>query len=164
MGGGASGRAMLLELERVSRSFGGVHAVDRCSFAVRQGDIHGLIGPNGAGKTTLLNLVSGLIQPTGGSIVLAGRRIDRLPPHRIAALGVARTYQSIRLFPDLSAISNVIAGEHLRRRDTVLESLLFLPSARREQEAARERARALLARAGLLERAEERAANLSYIR
>jgi len=153
---------MLLELERVSRSFGGVHAVDRCSFAVRQGDIHGLIGPNGAGKTTLLNLVSGLIQPTGGSIVLAGRRIDRLPPHRIAALGVARTYQSIRLFPDLSAISNVIAGEHLRRRDTVLESLLFLPSARREQEAARERARALLARVGLLERAEERAANLSY--
>ena len=153
---------MLLELERVSRSFGGVHAVDRCSFAVQQGDIHGLIGPNGAGKTTLLNLVSGLIQPTGGSIVLAGRRIDRLPPHRIAALGVARTYQNIRLFPDLSAISNVIAGEHLRRRDTVLESLLLLPSARREQETARERARALLARVGLLERAEERAANLSY--
>src|SRR4030042_1360706 len=84
MGGGASGRAMLLELERVSRSFGGVHAVDRCSLAVRQGDIHGLIGPNGAGKTTLLNLVSGLIQPTGGSIVLAGRGIDRLPPPRTA--------------------------------------------------------------------------------
>jgi ABC-type branched-subunit amino acid transport system ATPase component len=153
---------MLLRLERVSRSFGGVQAVDGASFAVRQGDIHGLIGPNGAGKTTLLNMVSGLIPLTSGSIFLADRKIDRLPPHRIAALGVARTYQNIRLFPELSALSNVIVGEHLRRKDTFLESLLFMPSARHEHEVARERARALLARVGLLERAEERAANLSY--
>ncbi len=153
---------MLLELRRVSRSFGGVQALDGCSFAVRRGEVHGLIGPNGAGKTTLLNLVSGLVQPTGGSILLGDRRIDRLPPHRIAALGVARTYQNIRLFPELSALGNVVAGEHLRRRDTVLESLLLLPSARREQEGARERARALLGRVGLLDRAGERAGNLSY--
>jgi ABC-type branched-subunit amino acid transport system ATPase component len=153
---------MPLRLERVSRSFGGVKALQGCSFAVRRGEVHGLIGPNGAGKTTLLNLVSGLVQPTGGSIFLGDRRIDRLPPHRIAALGIARTYQNIRLFPDLSALSNVVVGEHLRRKDTVLASLLFMPSARREHEAARERARALLARVGLLERAEERAANLSY--
>src|SRR3990172_5176969 len=108
--------AILLELDRVSRAFGGVRAVDGASFAVRKGDIHGLIGPNGAGKTTLLNLISGLLRPTGGSIHLGGARIDRLPAHRIAALGVARTYQNIRLFPDLSAIANVIVGEHLRRK------------------------------------------------
>ena len=153
---------MLLELKAVSRAFGGVQALDACSFGVRRGEVHGLIGPNGAGKTTLLNLVSGLIQPTGGSILLGGRRIDRLPPHRIAARGVARTYQNSRLFPELSALGNVIVGEHLRRRDTVLEALLLLPSSRREHEEAEERARALLARVGLLDRAGERAANLSY--
>ncbi|OFX24507.1 MAG: hypothetical protein A2V77_06490 [Anaeromyxobacter sp. RBG_16_69_14] len=154
--------AILLELDRVSRAFGGVRAVDGASFAVRKGDIHGLIGPNGAGKTTLLNLISGLIRPTGGSILLGEARIDRLPPHRIAALGVARTYQNIRLFPELSALANVIVGEHLRRKGTTLQSMLFMPSARREHEAARERARALLARVGLLDRAEERASILSY--
>ncbi len=153
---------MLLELERVSRSFGGVRAVDGCSFGVRAGEVHGLIGPNGAGKTTLLNLVSGLIAPTDGRILLRGRRVDRLPPHRVAALGVARTYQNIRLFPELSALGNVVAGQHLRRRDTALESLLLLPSARRERDAARERAGALLARVGLLDRAQERSVNLSY--
>ena len=153
---------MLLELEGVSRSFGGVKAVDGCTFAVREGEVHGLIGPNGAGKTTLLNLVSGLTAPTDGRILLRGRRIDRLPPHRIAALGVARTYQNIRLFPELSALGNVVVGQHLRRRDTALASLLLLPSARREQDEARERAGALLARVGLLDRGGERAANLSY--
>ncbi len=153
---------MLLSLEGVVRAFGGVHAVDGVAFQVGPGEVHGLIGPNGAGKTTLLNLVSGLLRPTSGSIEVAGRRIDRLPPNRIAALGVTRTFQNIRLFPGLSAADNVIVGEHLRRPSRLWQRMAFLPAAAEEERAARERAVALLRRVGLEERAAERAANLSY--
>ena len=153
---------MLLRLEDVRRTFGGVRAVDGVRFEVGAGEVHGLIGPNGAGKTTLLNLVSGLIRADGGAISLDGRRIDGLAPHRIAALGITRTYQNIRLFPALTAADNVIVGEHLRRRDPLWKRMLFLPSVRSEERAAREKALHLLARVGLPERAGERAANLSY--
>src|SRR5207237_7962529 len=110
------GCRMTLALAGVARAVGGVRAVDDATFSVGDGEVHGLIGPNGAGKTTLLNLVSGLLQPTAGTIELDGRRIDRLPPHRIAALGVARTYQNIRLFAGLSASDNVVVGQHLKRK------------------------------------------------
>jgi ABC-type branched-subunit amino acid transport system ATPase component len=153
---------MLLRLEEVRRTFGGVRAVDGVRFEVGAGEVHGLIGPNGAGKTTLLNLVSGLIRPDGGAISLDGRRIDRLASHRIAALGITRTYQNIRLFPALTAADNVLVGEHLLRRDPLWKRMLFLPSVGSEERAARARALDLLARVGLSERAGERAANLSY--
>ena len=153
---------MLLELDEVERAFGGVRAVDEASFQVAAGEVHGLIGPNGAGKTTLLNLVSGLFRPSGGAIRLGGRRIDRLPPHRIAALGVTRTYQNIRLFGGLSAAGNVVVGEHLRREAPLWRWLLMLPSARAEQRQARDRALELLERVGLGDRADEKARNLSY--
>jgi branched-chain amino acid transport system ATP-binding protein len=151
-----------LALDCVERAFGGVRAVDGASFTLVKGEVHGLIGPNGAGKTTLLNLISGLLQPTGGKIELDGRRIDRMAPHRIAALGIARTYQNIRLFSGISAADNVVVGQHLRRRAPLWRRLLVLPSARAEENAARERARAGLARVGLEARAGERAVNLSY--
>jgi ABC-type branched-subunit amino acid transport system ATPase component len=153
---------MLLELRGVERVFGGVRAVDGASFAIAEGEVHGLIGPNGAGKTTLLNLVSGLLRPTAGTIALAGHRIDGAPPHRIAARGVTRTYQNIRLFPALSALENVLVGEHLVRRAPLWRRLVLHPAARREEADAREVARALLARVGLEGRAAERAAALSY--
>ncbi len=153
---------MSLLLGGVSRAFGGVRAVDDASFSVADGEVHGLIGPNGAGKTTLLNLVSGLLRPTGGKIELDGRRIDGLPPNRVAALGVARTYQNIRLFGGLSAADNVVVGQHLRRNAPVWRRLLLLPSARNEERAAREAAEAGLARVGMRERALTRAFNLSY--
>ncbi len=153
---------MTLALAGVSRAFGGVRAVDDATLAVADGEVHGLIGPNGAGKTTLLNLVSGLLQPTGGKIELDGRRIDRLPPDRIAALGVARTYQNIRLFAGLSAADNVVVGQHLRRRAPFWRRLLCLPSARAEERAALAAAEAGLARVGLRERAGARAFSLSY--
>ena len=153
---------MSLLLGGVSRAFGGVRAVDEASFSVADGEVHGLIGPNGAGKTTLLNLVSGLLRPTGGKIELDGRRIDGLPPNRVAALGVARTYQNIRLFGGLSAADNVVVGQHLRRNAPVWRRLLLLPSARNEERAAREAAEAGLARVGMRERALTRAFNLSY--
>jgi ABC-type branched-subunit amino acid transport system ATPase component len=153
---------MLLDLEAVQRTFGGLRAVDGVRFQVAAGEVHGLIGPNGAGKTTLLNLVSGLLRPTGGAITLDGERIDRLPSHRIAARGITRTYQNIRLFPALSARDNVLVGSHLRRRDPLWKRMLFLPEVRREEAEARERAEALLRRVGMAERARERASNLSY--
>ena len=137
---------MTLALQSVSRSFGGVRAVEDATFTVEKGEVHGLIGPNGAGKTTLVNLISGLLQPTQGEIALEGQRIDRLPAHRIAARGVARTYQNIRLFAGLSAAGNVVVGEHLRRRAPLWPRLLLLPSARREERAAAQTALEALAR------------------
>jgi ABC-type branched-subunit amino acid transport system ATPase component len=154
--------APLLEVERLERAFGGVRAVDGASFEVRKGEIHGLIGPNGAGKTTVINMVSGLLVPTGGAIRLDGRAIDALPPHRIAGLGVARTFQNIRLFADLSARDNVLVGQHLVRRPSLAARLLVLPAAREEEGSAKARALALLDRIGLSERAREKARNLSY--
>jgi len=153
---------MLLSVEGVARAFGGVRAVDGASFGVAAGKVHGLIGPNGAGKTTLLNLVSGLLRPTSGAIRVDGRRTDGLPPHRIAALGVTRTFQNIRLFAALSAADNVLVGEHLRRDAPLWKRMLFLPSAAREERAATERALHLLERVGLAGRAHEKAGNLSY--
>jgi ABC-type branched-subunit amino acid transport system ATPase component len=152
-----------LRLEAVERAFGGVRAVDGASFAVAPGEVHGLIGPNGAGKTSVLNLVSGLLAPSGGSILLEGRPIHGLASHRVAAMGVARTFQSIRLFPELSARDNVMVGMHLRRRGASLAArLLALPSSRTEERAAREEAAALLGQVGLVERMHDPARQLSY--
>jgi branched-chain amino acid transport system permease protein len=153
---------MLLSLQGVRRTFGGLAAVDGASLEVGVGEVHGLIGPNGAGKTTLLNLISGLIPPTSGVIVLDGERIDGLPSHLIAARGVTRTYQNIRLFPALTAADNVLVGAHLRRRSPLWRRMLFLPSAAVEERAAHLATLALLERVGMSDRASERASNLSY--
>jgi branched-chain amino acid transport system ATP-binding protein len=156
------GAAPLLTVSGLERAFGGVRAVDGVSFEVAPGEVHGLIGPNGAGKTTVINLVSGLLRATGGTVHLDGRPIHALPPHRVAARGVARTFQNIRLFPELSALANVLVGEHLVRRASLVARLLMLPAAGEEERRARERAAALLERIGLAGRADERARNLSY--
>ena len=153
---------MLLSLQGVRRTFGGLAAVDGVSLEVGTGEVHGLIGPNGAGKTTLLNLVSGLIPPTSGAIVLDGERIDGLASHGIAARGITRTYQNIRLFPALTAADNVLVGAHLKRHAPLWRRMAFLPSAAVEERAARVAAVALLERVGMSERAHERASNLSY--
>jgi ABC-type branched-subunit amino acid transport system ATPase component len=153
---------VLLRIEDLRRTFGGLRAVDGVRLEVAAGEIHGLIGPNGAGKTTLLNLVSGLIRPTGGTVSLEGARIDELPTYRIAALGITRTYQNIRLFPALTAADNVLVGAHLRRDAPLWRRMLFLPGVAREEADARALATSLLARVGLAERSGERASNLSY--
>jgi branched-chain amino acid transport system ATP-binding protein len=152
-----------LSLDGVERTFGGVRAVDGASFAVQPGAVHGLIGPNGAGKTTIINMVSGLLQPTAGAVRFEDRPIAGLAPHRVAALGIARTFQNIRLFPELSARDNVIVGEHLRRGgESLVARVLGLPPARAAEQAVRERAEALLERVGLHERRREPVKNLSY--
>ena len=151
-----------LVLDGVARAFGGVRAVDGASFAVRPGEVHGLIGPNGAGKTTIINLVSGLLLPSAGAIAFEGVAIHGLAPHRLAGLGISRTFQSIRLFPDLSALDNVIVGEHPRRSPSLAARLLGLPSSRAEERVARERAASLLDRVGLSARRDEQVKHLSY--
>jgi neutral amino acid transport system ATP-binding protein len=144
----------LLEVRSLSKSFGGIHAVDRCSFAVPPGSITALIGPNGAGKTTVFNLISGLHKPDGGAILFDGARIDGLPPHRITRKGIARTFQISRDLAGLSVLENVI----VQARPGGLLHLLQ-PSM---SPAERERAMDLLGFVGIAELAREPAAKLSY--
>lgn len=153
---------MLLRVEHISRSFGGVQALNDVSFDVEGGTVHGLIGPNGAGKTTLINVLSGITKPMNGRVLFEESPIQMLPPHKVAALGVARTFQNIRLFPAMTCLENVIAGQHLVAKRPLLPRLLGLPSARREEHTFTERAMHCLERAGIVERAGTPASALSY--
>ena len=127
----------LLEIRDVSKSFGGVSAVARVSFAVEQGQILSVIGPNGAGKTTLLNCISGVFHPEHGQILVEGADITRLNPSRIAGLGVARTFQNIALFRGMSVVDNLMLGRHLHMKNGVLRSMLYWGPGRREEVAHR---------------------------
>jgi branched-chain amino acid transport system ATP-binding protein len=152
----------MLTLTQVSRQFGGLHALTNVNMTVPQGKVVGLIGPNGAGKTTLINNISGLDHPTGGTITFAGRNIAKAPPHTITGLGIARTYQNIRLFGELTALENLLIGQHKRGRATVFEALVYAPSYLREEKTLRERGQALLDRFGLAHLANSRAGALPY--
>jgi ABC-type branched-subunit amino acid transport system ATPase component len=139
----------MLVLDRVSRSFGGLAAVHNVSFDVPPGRIVGLIGPNGAGKTTLLNLISGLDQVTRGTLHFNGQPIHHQPPHRINQLGIARTYQNIRLFAEMSVLDNVIVGTHTQGRAGLWSAVLRLPGYRAEERRLRALAQQLIDRLGL---------------
>jgi branched-chain amino acid transport system ATP-binding protein len=152
----------MLELRGVGKSFGGLAALCEVSFVVPAGQIVGLIGPNGAGKTTLINLISGLDKVTQGQILFQGRDITPLPPHRVSHLGIARTYQNIRLFPALSVLENVLVGRHKAGRSGLWETLLMLPRQRREEKAARATTLALLERLSLSEVKSQEATKLPY--
>ena len=140
---------MLLRLDNLQRHFGGVHAVDGVSLEVEKGSIHGLIGPNGAGKTTLVNVVTGYVGTQGGTAWIENDRLTGLAPHRIAALGVARTFQNIRLFSELTALDNVLIGMHTRLRDDTLAQLGTLPFLRRHERTQLNDARRLMEVVGL---------------
>jgi branched-chain amino acid transport system permease protein len=152
----------LLVLDGVSRSFGGLEALSQVEFQLQEGRIYGLIGPNGAGKTTLINLVSGLFPPSSGRIAWLGRDIHRRPAHRIARAGIARTYQNIQLFSDMTVVENVIVGRYTHMRTGLVTAFLRLPREFREERSARAEAMALLERLGLDSLAELRAGGLSY--
>jgi len=143
----------LLELRDVTRSFGGVTAVDRCSFSVGAGSLTGLIGPNGAGKTTVFNLIAGAIKPDRGDILLAGRALGRLRPHRIARLGLSRTFQITRALDELTVLENVVLHARIRLRD------LFAAGVRGAE---RDRAMSLLDLVGLTRLAGAPARGLSF--
>jgi branched-chain amino acid transport system ATP-binding protein len=152
----------LLEVSGVSKRFGGVQAVKDVSFRVEKGTVKALIGPNGAGKTTLFNLVSGMAVPDAGAVRLRGEEIQGRPPHRIAALGLARTFQQIRLFGQMTALENVMVGRHVRSRAGFVAGMLHLPWTWREEREIERAARDALAFLGAGDLADLEASSLSY--
>jgi branched-chain amino acid transport system ATP-binding protein len=152
----------LLQLESVTQRFGGLVAVDKLDFSIEPGSIVAMIGPNGAGKSTVFNLITGIYAPSTGRIVFDGRTISGMKTSAIAAGGIARTFQNIRLFAFMSTLDNVMTGEHARMHANVLDSLLHTPAQRAEERRVRERAFELLAFVNLEHVAEQYASNLSY--
>jgi branched-chain amino acid transport system ATP-binding protein len=143
----------LLATEDVTRRFGGVVAVNGVSIKVEEGELHGIIGPNGAGKSTLFHLITGHLRPTQGEILVDGRPITRLPPHRRARLGIAIAFQAVRLFRGMTVLENVMVGAHGQTGTSFGEAMLRVGRCRREEAAIVERAEAALARVGLTEHA-----------
>jgi branched-chain amino acid transport system ATP-binding protein len=152
----------LLEAHRVGKRFGGVQALAEVSFAIRHGEIYGLIGPNGAGKTTLFNLLTGIYAPDAGGFEFDGRPLAGLKPDRVAAAGIARTFQNIRLFANLSALENVMIGRHVRTRAGVVGALLRDRRTLEEEAAIERRAAELLDYVGIRARANDPAGSLPY--
>jgi branched-chain amino acid transport system ATP-binding protein len=152
----------LLVATDVRKEFGGLVATDDVDFTIPRGSIVALIGPNGAGKTTFFNQITGVYEPTSGSIVFDGAEIVGKPPHAIVEAGVGRTFQNIRLFAQMTAIENVLVGMHCRLRGGIFGSVLRTPRVRREEREARDLAREILAYCGLPRRHEEYAGTLPY--
>jgi len=148
--------------QEIGISFGGLRALDGVSFSAEPGEVFSIIGPNGAGKTTLFNIISGVYRTREGKVLLAGEDVTGLPPHRLAARGLSRTFQNLQVFFRMTAEENVMVGRHLRERQGVIGSLLHLPWVARQNRATRERARELLAFVGLADRARDPAGSLPY--
>lgn len=152
----------LLEVRDLSRRFGGVLALDRVSFAVQPGEIFGLIGPNGAGKTTLFNLISGVTTPTSGAVLWRGKPITGQPPHRLNRLGLARTFQNLRLFDGLSVLENLLVALQRHPRSSAAGGLLNSTGHRRAEGQRLKTAWQLLEELGLMALAERQAGTLAY--
>jgi branched-chain amino acid transport system ATP-binding protein len=155
----------LLQVRRLSKDFGGLHALQELDLDIEDGEVVGIIGPNGSGKTTLFNVISGILRASSGSVRLSERyELTRLPPHRVTALGVARTFQNQRLFNQMSVLQNVMVGMYCRTRAGLVRVLLGTPGSRKEQRAAEARAGELLGIFGtrLASRRDEAAFSLSY--
>jgi ABC-type branched-subunit amino acid transport system ATPase component len=153
---------VILSVRHVTRTFEGLVALNDVSLDVDEKTIVGVIGPNGAGKTTLFNILTGFYKPTSGAVLFEGKRVDGLPMHKIAAAGISRTFQNIRLFANMTAVENVLVGEHLRLGTNIASAILRLPPTARSEQEALERAAEHLRFAGLSSRENELARNLSY--
>jgi branched-chain amino acid transport system ATP-binding protein len=152
----------LLDVRGLTKRFGGLVAVNEVDFTIQEKAIVSLIGPNGAGKTTFFNMIAGLYSPTSGDITFQGTSITNRKPHTIAQLGIARTFQNIRLFSTMSALDNVLVGMHVRLKSNPLDAVLRTPRFHREEASARERGLDLLRFVGLSGKHEEWARNLAY--
>jgi len=153
---------VILDIDRLTKRFGGLTAIDDVSFSIRTGEIFSLIGPNGAGKTTLFNTITGLYKPTAGTIRFQGRDITGLKPYRVAELGIGRTFQQIRLFAYMSALDNVRIGEHPRMHAKLWDAIFKTRTARREEAKVTERANQLLDFVDIRQQAHNYARNLPY--
>jgi len=152
----------LLQLDQATIRFGGLVAVNAVTFKLEKGDLFGLIGPNGAGKTTCFNIITGVYKPTSGEISFNGKVISGTPANKIANLGIARTFQNIRLFKSLSVLENVVVGGFLRHKTPLFSALSYLPSAIKETESLKAEAMELLKVVNLDHVANVRSADLSY--
>jgi branched-chain amino acid transport system ATP-binding protein len=151
-----------LEVSNVSKTFGGLTAVDNVSFGLEKGQILGLVGPNGSGKSTMLNVLSGVYEANGGTVTLQGRRLSGLKPNAIAEAGLARTFQNLQIFHGLTVGENVLVGQTCRMRSTVLGSVFGTRFARAEERGAQEQAYSLLSLVGLERHIGEPPSSLSY--
>jgi branched-chain amino acid transport system permease protein len=156
------GRGDVLELQNVTMQFGGLTALHDVSITVHRGEIFGIIGPNGAGKTTIFNCITGVYEPTEGSVLLEGRNVVGLTPHRITEAGIVRTFQNIRLFPNMTALENVMVGADARHHTSVPGALLGVPRYRREERDGREEGQRLLDFVGIGHHTHDVARNLPY--
>jgi branched-chain amino acid transport system ATP-binding protein len=152
----------ILATENIGIAFGGVIAIENVTFSVEPGRIFSIIGPNGAGKTTLFNVMSGIFKPGTGRVLLAGEDVTGLEPHNLAAKGLARTFQNLEIFSQMTTVENVMVGRHLREARGLLQALLRFPSVGRQNRATREKAGELLAFVGLSDRADQPAGSLPY--
>ncbi len=153
---------MILEMEKISQEFGGLRALDGVNLRITEKEIFGIIGPNGAGKTTLFNIITGIYIPTEGDLLFKGNKINRLAPHDIARLGIARTFQNIRLFDKLSVLDNVRVGCHGVTKSGFWSGMLGLPSSRNEEKLILGKSQDLLETVGLQDKGFEYANNLAY--
>ena len=160
-------RKKLLEVSGLTMDFGGLRAIDNVGLDIFEGEIVALIGPNGAGKTTFFNCVTGIYEPTAGDVKIhppggASRRINGMKPNRITALGMARTFQNIRLFPAMTVLENVMIGRHCRTSTSILDAILGSRKAAREEKESVDKSYQLLKKVGLADVADEFSRNLSY--
>jgi branched-chain amino acid transport system ATP-binding protein len=152
----------VLKIEHLSKRFGGLVALNDLNLELEKGDLVGLIGPNGSGKTTAFNVITGVYQPTSGNVELDGREISKLRPDQVTALGIARTFQNIRLFSNMSVLDNVKVAHHLRLKSSSIAAGLNLPGYTAEERRITEESMAMLETVGLAHVAREKAVSLPY--
>jgi len=157
-----NGRQVVLETREITKRFGGLTAVSSFSFQVKSGDISSLIGPNGAGKTTVFNVITGIYRPEAGQVIFNDGNIEGLKPNQIVAKGIARTFQNIRLFPNMTCLENIMAGQHCRARSGLWSSIFRTKSQRLEEKRIHEVAETRLKQVGLSHYRNELAKNIAY--
>ncbi|EMC9373647.1 ABC transporter ATP-binding protein [Campylobacter lari] len=153
---------MILELKEIHKNFGGVSAITNTSFTIKESEIFGLIGPNGAGKTTLFNIITGNYKPSSGEVFFLGKKIDHLKPHKIVHLGIARTFQNIRLFSSMSVLENVLIGFDKSIKYNIFEAFLHLGRFSKAEKNAKKAAYEILEQLNIAHLADEKATSLSY--